>query len=76
MAKKELAIRLLVDENSVRFAASQFGCNIQSDDELNEKFFERDPIVFDVDTLGDDAFAMTAAFTAFLVADVLEKEGE
>ncbi len=76
MAKKELAIRLLVDENSVRFAASQFGCNIQSDKELNETFFERDPLVFDVEVMGEDAFAMTAAFTAFLVADTMENKGE
>lgn len=74
MAKKILPVNLLVEENTVRFLASKFGVNIQSDEELNEKFFEREPVTFDVETMGDDAMAMTAGFTAIIAADILEKQ--
>lgn len=74
MAKKELAIRLLVDEKEVNKALVMLNQDALSPEKLEERFFSREPLVFDVATLGEEAFSMTLAFTALIEDDNQSKE--
>ncbi|MFV0341026.1 MAG: hypothetical protein ACK5MA_10460 [Parachlamydiaceae bacterium] len=74
MAKKELAIRLLVDEKEVNKALVMLNQDALSPEKLDERFFGREPLVFDVATLGEEAFSMTLAFTALIEDDNQSKE--
>lgn len=74
MAKKELAIRLLVDEKEVNKALAMLNVDVLSPEELDKRFFSREPFVLDVETLGEEAFSMTLAFTALVEDDNQSKE--
>lgn len=74
MAKKELAIRLLVDEKEVNKALAMLNVDVLSPEELDKRFFSREPFVLDVETLGEEAFSMTLAFTALVEGDNQSKE--
>ncbi|WP_353124184.1 hypothetical protein [Dysgonomonas capnocytophagoides] len=76
MAKKELAIRLLVDEKQINKALVTLDQDVLSPEEINKRFFDRKPFVFDVDLMEEEAFAMTVAFVALIEADNQEKEKE
>lgn len=73
MAKKELAIRLLVDEKDVNKAMVLLGQDALSPEELDKRFFSREPLVFDIDRLEDAAFEVTLAFIAIIEDDNLSK---
>ncbi len=75
MGKKELAIRLLVDEKEVNKALVMLSQDALSPEQLEKKFFSREPLVFDVETLGEEAFSMTIAFVALIEDDNQSKEG-
>ncbi|GAB6010818.1 hypothetical protein [Viscerimonas tarda] len=72
MAKKILAIRLLVDEKQVQQVASflDVSDDVISTEDLQRRFFDREPVVVDVTELEEQAFPMTMAF----VASILGKE--
>lgn len=74
MAKKELAIRLLVDEKEVNKALVMLNVDVLSPEGLDKRFFSREPFVLDVETLGEEAFSMTLAFTALVEGDNQSKE--
>lgn len=74
MAKKELAIRLLVEEKEVNKMFVLLGQDVLSQDELNKRFFEREPLLFDVETLGDEALPIIMAFTAIIEDDNQSKK--
>lgn len=76
MAKKELAIRLLVDEKEVNKALVVLGQDVLSPEELNKKFIDREPVIFDVESAEDDAFGMVLAFVALIEVDNQSKEGK
>ena len=71
MAKKILAVRLLVDEKQVHQAVSFFDTSneIIGGDDLQRRFFDRDPVVVDVsELLGEDSFGMTAGMVGFILS--------
>lgn len=74
MAKKELAIRLLVEETEVNKALVMIGLDALYPDELEKRFFSREPFVFDVEKMDEDALSMTIAFVAMIEDDNQEKE--
>lgn len=74
MAKKELAIRLLVEEKEVNKALVMLDQNALSPEELDKRFFSREALVLDVATLGEEAFTITLAFTAIIEDDNQSKE--
>lgn len=72
MAKKELCVRLLVDECHVNMAASMVGL-VLSPEEQDKKFYNRDePLLIDVSEMSDgdkeSEIGMTMAFALFVVA--------
>jgi hypothetical protein len=78
MAKKELCVRLLVDECHVNMAASMMGI-VLSSDEQDRKFYNRDePLLIDVCELSDgdkeSEMGMTMAFALFVIAKDAEQE--
>ncbi len=78
MAKKELAVRLIVDECHVNMATSFVG-EILSPEDFDKKFFSRDkPIVIDVSEMSDgdkeSEMGMTMAFALFVIAKDAENE--
>ena len=73
MAKKELAIRLLVEETEVNKALVVLGLDVLSPEELDKRFFSREPFVLDVETMEEEAFSVTVAFVALIEADNQEK---
>lgn len=67
MAKKELAIRLLVEEKEVNKALAMLGQEVLTTDELDKKFFNgRTPFVLDVEELEDESEPMVLAFVALI----------
>lgn len=74
MAKKELAVRLLVDEKEVNKALVMLDQDALSTEELDKRFFSREPLVLDVATLGEEAFTITLAFTALIEDDNQSKK--
>jgi hypothetical protein len=75
MAKKILAVRLLVEEKQVQQAASflDFGDEVIGKEDLQRRFFDREPVVIDVvEMLEDQAMPATLAF----VGNILLKEQE
>lgn len=76
MAKKELAIRLLVDEKEVNKALVMLDQDALSPEELDKRFFSREALLFDVETLGEDTFPIVAAFTAIIEDDNQSKENK
>lgn len=78
MAKKELSVRLIVDESHVNMAASYLGL-VLSREELDKKFFNRDePMSIDIQEMTDgndaDEIGMAMAFALFMIAKDAEKE--
>ena len=75
MAKKILAVQLLVDEKHVHQAASFFDASdkIISEDDLQRRFFDRSPVVCDVSELEDEAFGMTMGFVGFIMTKEQEE---
>ncbi len=78
MAKKELSIRLIVDESRINMAASFAGL-VLSPEELSKKFFERsEPVIVDIAEMADDdpsaELNMTMAFAFFIIGKDAEKE--
>ncbi|GAB6123061.1 hypothetical protein JCM30204_42110 [Dysgonomonas termitidis] len=78
MAKKELCVRLIVDECHVNMAASMLGLTL-SPEEQDKKFYNRDePLAVDVSEMSDgdkeSEMGMTMAFTLFVIAKDAEKE--
>ncbi len=78
MAKKELSIRLIVDESHVNIAAS-FSNLILSPEELNGKFFERpEPVVVDIAEMADGDYNtelnMAMAFAFMIISKDAEQE--
>ena len=66
MAKKILAVRLLVDEKQVQQATlflDMSGEAISTED-LQRRFFDRDPVIVDVTKMEEQALRMTLAFVA------------
>ena len=74
MAKKELAIRLLVEENIVNKALVILDQGVLPLDKLNERFFDREPLVLDMETLGEESLSATLAFVALIEDDNQSKE--
>lgn len=74
MAKKELAVRLLVDEKEVNKALVMLDQDALSTEELDKRFFSREPLVLDVATFGEEAFTITLAFTALIEDDNQSKK--
>jgi cobalamin biosynthesis protein CbiG len=77
MAKKILAVRLLVDEKQVQQSASFLDVSdeVISKEDLHRRFFDREPVVVDVTELGEEAMAMTLAFTGMILGKE-EEENE
>ena len=69
MAKKELAIRLLVDKKDINKLFALLGEDVLSAEELDKRFFDRDPLIYDLEELGADAFSITAALVAIIEDD-------
>lgn len=76
MAKKELAVRILVDEKQINKALVTLDQDVLSPEELDKRFFSREPFVLDVETLGEEAFTITLAFTAMIEDDNQSKENK
>lgn len=75
MAKKELAIRLLVEENVVNKALVILDQEVLPLDKLNERFFDREPFVLDMEALGEESLSATLAFVALIEDDNQSKKG-
>ncbi|MFV0311480.1 MAG: hypothetical protein ACK5KN_07515 [Dysgonomonas sp.] len=78
MAKKELCVRLIVDECHVIMAASMVGLTL-SPEELDKKFYNREePMPVDVCEMSDgdkeSEMGMTMALALFVIAKDAEKE--
>lgn len=70
MAKKELAIRLLVEEKEVNKALAMLGQEVLTIDELDQKFFNsRTPFVLDVEEFEEESSSMILAFVALIEDD-------
>ncbi|MFV0419305.1 MAG: hypothetical protein ACK5KT_11315 [Dysgonomonas sp.] len=72
MAKKELCVRLLVDECHVNMAASMVGL-VLSPEEQDRMFYNRnEPLQIDVSEISDgdkeSEIGMTMAFALFVIA--------
>lgn len=76
MAKKELAIRLLVEEKDVNKALIMLDQDALTPDQMDARFFSREPLILDVKTLSENGFPLTAAFTAIIEDDNRKKEEE
>lgn len=74
MAKKELAIRILVEEKEVNKALVILGLDVLSPEELDKRFFSREPFVLDVETMKEEAFSIRIAFVALIEDDNQERE--
>jgi len=70
MAKKILAVRLLVDEKQVQQAASFLDVSdeVISKEDVQHRFFNREPVVVDVTELGEESFSMTLAFVSYILS--------
>ncbi|GHV31574.1 hypothetical protein FACS1894177_06460 [Bacteroidia bacterium] len=80
MAKKILAVRLLVDEKQVRKATSflDFGDEVIDREDLQRRFFDREPVVIDVvEMFEGQAMPATLAFVGnILLKELEEKENK
>lgn len=74
MAKKELAVRILVDEKLINKALVTLDQDVLSPEEINKRFFDREPFLFDVGLMEEEALAMTTAFVGLIEADNQERE--
>lgn len=71
---KPLALHLEFDVKAVRKAIAQLTGEVLSDEEINEKFFNREPLKLDVQKfLGAEADQICMAFSALLYADSMDK---
>jgi cobalamin biosynthesis protein CbiG len=73
MAKKILAVRLLVDEKTVQQVASFLDVSdeIIGKDELQRRFFDREPVVVDITEMGEET-----SITMLFAGQILVKEQE
>lgn len=69
MAKRELAIKLLVEEKEVNRVFALLGEDVLPQEELNKKFFDREPLLLDVEKFGEESFPITMAFVAIIEDD-------
>lgn len=75
MAKKVLAINLIVDEEFVNMGAAMVGKIFTSEEEFNKTFFEREERVdIDLSDLGEDNEAAMAMGLAFGIAILAHDE--
>jgi len=71
---KALALHLEFDVKAVRKAIAQLTGEVLSDEEINENFFDREPLKLDVQQfLGAEADQICMAFCALLYADAIGK---
>lgn len=69
MEKKELAIRILVDEKEVNKAMMLLGEDIFTKEEIDKRFFDREPFKLDTKILGNDGLAFVATVVGLVEAD-------
>lgn len=75
-AKRPLAIQLNFDIKSVRRALALITGDTMTDEEINAKFFDRDPVRVDVEKMLGvvDSLQLCAGFIAIVMADGQEKK--
>ena len=67
--EQALAIQLKFDIKQVRRAVALLTGDAPSDEEIQRRFFDREPIgIDDSDLPPNEAFQMCAAFVAFIIA--------
>lgn len=75
MSKRILAINFAFDEKQVRRAIALISGEGLSDEELNRRFFNREPVTVDSDILEEEADPMCIAFVSFIIGmEEAEKE--
>lgn len=74
MERKPLAFKLMVDPKNVRRAVALVTGEPMTDEELNKKFFDREPIELESPGDAGEDFQMTVAFAALMMAEDMKSE--
>ncbi len=71
---KPLALQFTATTEQVRMVVSNLTGKLLTDEQIEERFFNREPLLFDPNDMGEEGAQAAMAFIGLLIADYEEEK--